>query len=463
MGRFSPKVIDTAGFCCETFRCTSADVCLQDARGPVRLLLEPDHGNLIATKVPNAVSGGQGADSCLGGRTDTIHTNCQRIVREGVAWGGLLGVASIGIMSDRSVKDALDGFGGVGPGFNTWRFGLATLIVFLHSFFVCYGRHAPISESVGRMGAPIFVAILPIFFGLSGFLVAGSGVRAKSVFAFLSFRAFRLVPALAVETTLAALLLGPALTDFHLVNYFTDKQFFAYFGNVVGRVRYELPGMFLSNPESGIVNLNLWTLHAELECYALMAIAIAVGLLRRRIVALSMWIVCTAALVWLNFTQGTWESSSGSLYQPPIFVYSFCTCVIAYLWADRIPHRKSVFVICCAAFVGIVYIHHTVFLAIPLLAYIMIYVGLSRTAEIKILSHGDYSYGIYLYSFIIQQTIALVPGLRHWWIVFPAAMAITLAIAATSWHTIEKPALAMKRFVFAKKPRSTAVVLAATS
>jgi peptidoglycan/LPS O-acetylase OafA/YrhL len=351
-------------------------------------------------------------------------------------------------MPSISAKAALDKFGGLGPGFDTWRFGLSTSIVFLHSFFVCYGRDSPISSEVGRIGTPIFVAILPIFFGLSGFLVAASAARAKSVVRFLSFRALRLVPALAVETALAALLLGPLVTTSTFKDYFTSGQFFAYFGNMVGRVRYGLPGVFLANPEPGIVNMNLWTLHAELQCYALMALAIAVGLLKRRRLAIAVWIFCTVTAVCFNLTSNLWENeTAGSLYQPPIFVYSFCTCVVAYLWADRIPLHKMIFAGCCVGFTGLVYVPHSVFLVVPMLAYIMIYVGLSPRAEIRILKRGDYSYGIYLYSFVIQQTITQVPSLRHWWVMFPATMVVTIAIASLSWNLVEKPALAMKRFI----------------
>ena len=111
-----------------------------------------------------------------------------------------------------TVGNRLKDYGGVGPGFDFWRFLLSSSIIFLRSFFVCYGRHADISALAGKLLGPGFRAVLPLFFGLSGFLVAGSALRTDGLIKFLTFRALRLVPALAVETTLAALIVGPLFT-----------------------------------------------------------------------------------------------------------------------------------------------------------------------------------------------------------------------------------------------------------
>ena len=57
---------------------------------------------------------------------------------------------------------------------------------------------------------------------------------------------------------------------------------------------------------------------------------------------------------------------------------------------------------------------------------------------------GDYSYGLYVYAFPIQQTIiARWPGLSTGEL-FAWSFAATLAVAAASWHGLEKPVLALK-------------------
>jgi peptidoglycan/LPS O-acetylase OafA/YrhL len=353
-----------------------------------------------------------------------------------------------------TAKDRLDHFNGSGPGFDAWRLALSILVVFLHTFIVCYGRGAEISEAVGNIGRPVFMALLPIFFGLSGFLVAASAVRTDSVTKFLFFRATRLVPALAVETTLAALILGPLVTTVALADYFTDKRFFAYFGNIIGRVRYELPGVFEASPEPGVVNLNLWTLHAELECYAIMAAAIVFGVIKRRNLLLGFWLTATVALAAWNAAYSTFEAKS--LYPTSVFVYSFCTCVVAYVWRDKIVLRRSFFLAAIAVYCALVYLPQTVFLVIPLLCYIMIYVGLSERFRLPTWISGDYSYGTYLYSFVFQQlVVTALPEWRHWWLVFPLSLALTMVFAVASWHMVEKPALKMKAIFSRRKPVTT--------
>jgi len=55
----------------------------------------------------------------------------------------------------------------------------------------------------------------------------------------------------------------------------------------------------------------------------------------------------------------------------------------------------------------------------------------------------DYSYGIYIYAFPVQQLCAQVEG--RWIEVLLLSAAVTLAAAAISWHLIEKPALTLKK------------------
>ena len=114
---------------------------------------------------------------------------------------------------------------GAGPDFDCWLFFLSTAVIFLHSFHVTYGTKAG-GEPI-RFLDPFFGAIFPIFFGLSGFLVAGSALRTAKLTTFLGFRALRLIPGLAVEVTLSAIILGPLLTTEPLSKYFNAKEFFA--------------------------------------------------------------------------------------------------------------------------------------------------------------------------------------------------------------------------------------------
>ncbi|MDB5687836.1 MAG: acyltransferase [Rhizorhabdus sp.] len=349
-----------------------------------------------------------------------------------------------------SVDEKLKLYRGAGPGFDFWRFLLSTCVIFLHSFHVAYGTFAG-GDRIAAFN-PFFAAILPVFFGLSGFLVAGSALRTADLKTFLGFRALRLVPALAVEVTLSALILGPLLTTVPLSAYFTTHEFFTYWGNIIGRVRYNLPGLFANNPIPHTVNENLWTLHAELTCYAIMAVAILVGLLHRRRLALALWGSVTIGMIAMNVTAGWFARDA--LYPTNLFVYSFCTGVIAFLWRDRIPLSPLVMIASLIAYLACYQIRELSVVAMLPLTYVMIWVGMQPRLQSTLFKKGDYSYGLYLYGFVIQQTLALlVPQLREWWFIFPSTMILTLTFAITSWHFIEKPALRLKKII---SPRAAA-------
>ncbi len=60
------------------------------------------------------------------------------------------------------------------------------------------------------------------------------------------------------------------------------------------------------------------------------------------------------------------------------------------------------------------------------------------------MGHDNYSYGVYIYAFPIQQTIAQFwPEMSFVYYLCVTAV-ITIILAALSWHIIERPALKLK-------------------
>jgi peptidoglycan/LPS O-acetylase OafA/YrhL len=59
---------------------------------------------------------------------------------------------------------------------------------------------------------------------------------------------------------------------------------------------------------------------------------------------------------------------------------------------------------------------------------------------------GDFSYGVYIYAFPIQQAASMLlgPGISALTL-FMVSMPATLIVASISWHFVEKPALALKQ------------------
>ena len=195
----------------------------------------------------------------------------------------------IGVVRGGTFGDALCLHRGEGPGFAILRLLLALAIFLIHARYLSHLGGSPdpaapaelgkeVQQDIGAWTAerPFFVAQVAAFFALSGFLVTESALRVRYMSTFLAFRAFRIFPALFVEVTLSALLLGPLFTRLLLHEYFSNSQFFRYFGNIIGWIIFYLPGVFETN-RYNIVNANLWTLPSEFDCYFITALLMLTG------------------------------------------------------------------------------------------------------------------------------------------------------------------------------------------
>jgi len=217
-------------------------------------------------------------------------------------------------------------------GFDYMRLLLASLVVWTHTTNVVLG--SPAVENFWHSPArPFLAAILGMFFCLSGFLVAGSLARCRTMISFLGLRVIRLVPALAVDTLVAALIIGPLFTVLPLGAYFSSETFWSYFLNIVGEVHFYLPGVFESHPRTE-VNAQLWTLPYELICYFLLTAAAVVGLVRYRHLFLA--VTCALILFYfarifvLNVSPNPMTLDGRSL------VMSFLLGVTTYLYRDKV-------------------------------------------------------------------------------------------------------------------------------
>lgn len=181
----------------------------------------------------------------------------------------------------QTVAERMQACHGFTSGFDYLRLFLALSVLTYHSFGVVYGVEAAYKTWMGPWRS-IVGCVLPIFFALSGFLVAASLERTRKLTTFMMYRTLRIVPALAVEVTLSALLIGPVLTSLSFREYFAHPDTWSYFYNIIGHIHYYLPGVFEGNPRPQ-VNVSLWTIPYELECYIALFLLAVTGLVRRRL------------------------------------------------------------------------------------------------------------------------------------------------------------------------------------
>lgn len=348
-----------------------------------------------------------------------------------------------------SAADILNRNGGEGPGFNAMRLILSLTILAVHSGWVA---GADTSRDWEGLHGIFLMSLVPAFFALSGFLVTGSALRTDAVRPFITLRAIRIVPALFVEITLSALVLGPLLTTWLLRDYVADIRFWEYFGNIVGRIRFELPGVFESNPVSGVVNQNLWTLKPEFYCYILMAIMIGVGVLHRRLLFAALTLAVSLGATVAAFKVGF--GVTGGNYHWTVVVFYFLVGCLYFQWREHVKMHWLLFVVALLVSVALMAApREYAFFVPPFLTYCVVYLGLlplHLPARIKKL---DVSYGIYLYGFPIQQAIVSQTDFVHGNgpLLFAVSAPVVIAFALVSWLWIEKPFLKVKPYVLGQK------------
>ena len=343
--------------------------------------------------------------------------------------------------STPTIGDRLRQTGGRAAGFDYMRIILAVSVVLAHSVITSYGSAANLSlfASAGR---PILRLILPAFFALSGFLVAGSLERSKTLTTFIGLRIIRIYPALICEVALSAFIIGPLLTTRSWHDYFQNRQFLTYLLNALGDVHYALPGVFSQNPLPNVVNGQLWTVPFELYCYCGLALMVMFGLRRTRVIAPVASVAVILAYLAVTLARHgmtivpVFEAVNGA-----ILIASFLAGVSVYAYRDRLPWSLGLCI--ASALLAVLCLidlrYGSFFVAFPC-AYVTAYVGLLNPSR-KYLFGAEYSYGVFLYGFVIQQTLMQVlPQSHAWYLNILLTVPLAFGVAAVSWHLVEKPA-----------------------
>lgn len=339
-------------------------------------------------------------------------------------------------------------------GFDYLRISLALAIVCVHSIITSYGATAG-AEVWQLPFRPLVGLLLPMFFALSGFLVAGSLFRTTSLVQFLGLRVIRIYPALGVEVLVSALLIGPLLTTVPLKEYFSSSVFYLYLLNVTGEIHYELPGLFRDNPYPNIVNMQLWTVPYELGCYIALFLLAVIGIRKYRWMApAATGLLMLAYFVVRVAVKKQWAAIAIAGGLPgELLIACFLSGVTLYLYKDKVPWSRplcAISGISSAALFGVIPFGD--FIAAPVAAYFTVCVGVTNPRKLSVLQGADFSYGIFLYGFVIQQALASAfPWAREWWINILLCVPAVIGVAALSWRLVERPALNLRSYLRPKR------------
>lgn len=324
---------------------------------------------------------------------------------------------------------------------NLIRLVAAAAVLVSHAFPIALGAGAdePLELLTGLSLGGHAVAV---FFVLSGLLIARSYDRAGSHARFVTARVMRLFPALAVVLVLTVMA-GALVTTLDPASYFTSSATLAYVpGNLsLFFLQYALPGVFADNPMGPAINGSLWTLFYEVVCYIGVFVFGVLGVLRSR----GLFTLVFAGLAAAFLFSLDWAPAAGIAYRADLLAhlaFPFGLGVLAYVWRDRLSIDGRIALALWVLPVIAVWSGLLLPAIMVALGYSTLWFGFAVKGPLLAYNRiGDYSYGLYIYAFPVQQALAhFVPGITPAGNIL-AALPITLALAALSWFVVERRAL----------------------
>jgi peptidoglycan/LPS O-acetylase OafA/YrhL len=331
---------------------------------------------------------------------------------------------------------------------NLIRMLAALAVLVSHSFALSIGTPdaEPFRSSIDM--TPGLIAV-DVFFVASGFLVTASLLFRQSALEFVWARALRIFPALWVMMLLTVFALGVGLTTWPKSHYLTSASTYIYFvkcSTLVRGVVYRLPGVFDGNPCGNAVNGSLWTLPLELKMYAILVL-VWLGLRSTRDFRLRLF---QAVVILFAGISGSYllvcNFNNPRTFTFEKLFYMFFAGASLYVLRGHVPISKWLFglaLLCLAVATCDKRAFFAVYVcAIP---YLLVYLAYAPSGWIRTYNElGDYSYGMYLYAFPIQQSVAmLIPEVSVVQMVMISFVA-TVLVSVLSWHLVEQRALRLK-------------------
>jgi len=322
------------------------------------------------------------------------------------------------------------------------RFFAASLVLLSHCFDTLGIPGGDfLSRSPLDIGFNLGIVGVCIFFFVSGFLVAGSYMRRRSAVAFFVARVLRIYPAYMACVILCALVIGTSLTSISWTQYLSEKETITYISTnaLLGHLQWGLPGLFLDNPHPQNVNASLWTLPGEVRMYFYVLVFGSIGALSNRLIANLVLLSLTIFTLFADSTLPLLDYPDHLLPLAGLFAGG-AFCYINRAWVPVTGRIALALFLATAISHGQIIYKPLALISIAYgslwFAYCTPWHGFNR--------FGDYSYGVYLWNWPIQQAIWQVAKPATPLVMFLLSYPVVIALAVLSWSFVERPALRLK-------------------
>jgi peptidoglycan/LPS O-acetylase OafA/YrhL len=294
---------------------------------------------------------------------------------------------------------------------------------------------------------------VPIFFGISGFLIAASFDKNRELKGYFVNRVLRIYPALWVCFLVS-------LTVVYLSNNFPgiNSEFVFWTINQISVGQFYNPE-FLRDFGVGVINGSLWTIPVELQFYLVLPL---VYLFLDKLISWKSVLALLLILIAVNQYYIVQKYSSISL---PIKLLGVTVLPYLYMFLIGVLMQRNLWFVrkyLARNFVPILLLYVATGLALswfglktqgnylnPVSATMLVLLTISAAytkeeALNRVLGGVDISYGVYIYHMLVVNVLVQYSQLAKS-VEFVIMIISTTVLAYLSWTFVEKPALGLKR------------------
>lgn len=340
--------------------------------------------------------------------------------------------------------------------YNILRIMAAMAVMYGH-MYVLMGGAAPglFANEINSLGFKMLMV-------LSGYMITQSCIYDSKLTRYVTKRLFRILPALIFYTLIAMFVIGPIFTTLPVTEYLKNRGTWEYLYNIVLNPRFQLPGVFTSNPYPAAVNGSLWGLPIEVACYVL--IYIILKLLCKFSWKRVAFGIIIAGLFFLLICQIVFYPEASSIIWGTDWVRALKLCPYFFMGSlfavtnmknyCNVQIALSLLMISVAFHSNIYIVNETI--AMLVIPYVIISLGeCSEPVFSKYFKNIDITYGIYLWGFPVQQILIQILIVNNQYsiganVMFVLSLIITVVIATVSWFVVEKPASTLMKKVLKK-------------
>ncbi|WP_308992651.1 acyltransferase [Mariniflexile litorale] len=334
--------------------------------------------------------------------------------------------------------------------FDFLRFLFAIFVVISHAYALSGGAEENTGINKLSNGQLSFSQIgLSGFFIISGYFIFQSLQRSKSLLIYYKKRFLRIFPALVVVLCLSLILVAFVYTG--EVSFFKNKEVYTYIPYNVSLYGFQssIQGVFDTNTYRSI-NGSLWSIRYEFSLYIALSFLFFIRN-KKWIISYVLSLTFFVFYILYNFYLPKFAGASFmnllGLHILNLGTFFIAGSVLASLQLETFKNKKTLLFVAVSIFLCSPYFNYYDLVNYIVLPFLILLIGFVPFIGLKdFFKLGDASYGIYIYSFPIQQTLMWFFKMNTYTLMLYSIF-LSIGFGFLSWHLIEKQALKLKQNV----------------